>query len=212
MNEVRQTFLDTIPVAHAVITSPEVAGRWDAASALPELSVRGLAGHLARGVFTVETYLNAPIPTGGGSPSAQYGLDKEFGGMRHGGRVARESASRCQFLPVAPVSADSDPSLTKPYWSEAASSPSNGCTRHMYFQAADLMVSATPAASSSYNPDCSRSWSITVLSSGPSPGGCDARALASCVLERVPLGRGRSSSPARRHGARRLPGAGSGAA
>jgi Mycothiol maleylpyruvate isomerase N-terminal domain len=70
MNGARQTFLDTIPVARSVIASPEVAARWAEASALPELSVRGLAGHLARAVFTVETYLNAPIPPGSGSPSA----------------------------------------------------------------------------------------------------------------------------------------------
>jgi uncharacterized protein (TIGR03083 family) len=63
MNQIRQTFLDTIPVARSIIASPEAAARWDQPSALREFSVRALAGHLARTVFTVETYLNAPTPT-----------------------------------------------------------------------------------------------------------------------------------------------------
>ena len=36
--------------------------RFDAPSALAELSVRGLAGHLLRAMTTVETYLEAPAP------------------------------------------------------------------------------------------------------------------------------------------------------
>ena len=45
-----------------MLARPELAARCDAQSALPLLSVAALAGHLARAVHTVETYLDAPPP------------------------------------------------------------------------------------------------------------------------------------------------------
>ncbi|MDQ3941159.1 MAG: maleylpyruvate isomerase N-terminal domain-containing protein, partial [Actinomycetota bacterium] len=58
MNDVRRTFLDTSAISADVLSSPEVARRWDEASALPEFTVRGLAGHLARATIAVEHYLD----------------------------------------------------------------------------------------------------------------------------------------------------------
>jgi uncharacterized protein (TIGR03083 family) len=57
-------FLATITVAKQVVASPQVAGRWDEPSALPEFSVRGLAGHLVRAALTVDTYLDRPTANG----------------------------------------------------------------------------------------------------------------------------------------------------
>lgn len=64
MTEIRTIFLDTASVARSVIASPAIAAHWDEPSALPYMSVRALAGHLARATFTVETYLSAPPPDG----------------------------------------------------------------------------------------------------------------------------------------------------
>jgi hypothetical protein len=48
--------------AREVIATPEVAAAWGEPSALRKLTVRGLAGHLARAVVTVSDYLAAPPP------------------------------------------------------------------------------------------------------------------------------------------------------
>jgi Mycothiol maleylpyruvate isomerase N-terminal domain len=67
---VRAAFLETAAVAGSVLARPEVARRWQDPSALRLLSVRGLAGHLLRGVGTVETYLDQPEPAGAAPISA----------------------------------------------------------------------------------------------------------------------------------------------
>lgn len=64
MDDVRLSFIAAAAVARDVISKPEVAASWDEPSALLKLSVRGLAGHLARAVFTVRTYLDAAPPEG----------------------------------------------------------------------------------------------------------------------------------------------------
>ena len=55
-------YLSTAAAVGRLLRSPELARRWDAPSALAEFSVRGLAGHLARAVFTTEAYLSAEVP------------------------------------------------------------------------------------------------------------------------------------------------------
>ncbi len=74
MRPIRRTFLDTLAAIRPVVAAPEVATRWDEPSALPEFSVRGLAGHLARASLTVDTYLDRPQPARGVpvSPAAYY--------------------------------------------------------------------------------------------------------------------------------------------
>ncbi|MBW3578721.1 MAG: maleylpyruvate isomerase N-terminal domain-containing protein [Actinobacteria bacterium] len=49
-------------VAAALVASEAVAAAWAAPSSLPGYTVAGLAGHLARAVFTVEDYLEVPAP------------------------------------------------------------------------------------------------------------------------------------------------------
>jgi len=62
MESIRATFLDTTTAVRPVVASPQVAARWDAASALPKFSISGLAGHLVRAALSVETYLDGPAP------------------------------------------------------------------------------------------------------------------------------------------------------
>lgn len=60
--DVRDAYLRTLDRALVVLAAPEVAGAWDSDSALRELTVRGLAGHLARAGTLVEQYLDAGFP------------------------------------------------------------------------------------------------------------------------------------------------------
>jgi hypothetical protein len=55
-------FLGAAEQVEAVLASTAVAEHWDDPSALEGYTVAGLAGHLARGVLTVERYLDAPAP------------------------------------------------------------------------------------------------------------------------------------------------------
>jgi hypothetical protein len=61
-DSIREEFFASARVARALIADEAVAAAWDQPSALAEFTVRGLAGHLARTLSTVETYLDAPEP------------------------------------------------------------------------------------------------------------------------------------------------------
>lgn len=56
-------FLETGAVAARLLGSEATTARWDDPSALEGYTVGGLAGHLARGVLTVDTYLARPAPS-----------------------------------------------------------------------------------------------------------------------------------------------------
>jgi hypothetical protein len=58
----REAFLATGRVAADLLARPEVEAAWDGPSALPEFTVRGLAGHLLRATGSVEAYLDRPEP------------------------------------------------------------------------------------------------------------------------------------------------------
>lgn len=60
-----EEFLATGEAVAAALADPAVAGAWDDDSALEGYSVGGLAGHLARGVLTVERYLERGAGAGG---------------------------------------------------------------------------------------------------------------------------------------------------
>ncbi|HYY09700.1 MAG TPA: maleylpyruvate isomerase N-terminal domain-containing protein [Kineosporiaceae bacterium] len=63
LTPVRARYLAAARTALALLDSPEVRDRWDEASALAELSVGDLAGHLAlSGVLVVEQLLDVPDP------------------------------------------------------------------------------------------------------------------------------------------------------
>ncbi len=55
-------YLSAAATAGALLRSPALPPAWAAPSALEEFRISGLAGHLARGVFTLENYLDAPAP------------------------------------------------------------------------------------------------------------------------------------------------------
>lgn len=59
-------YLEAATAAAALIGAPEVAARWDQPSALAEMTVSGLAGHLARQVVHVPAQLGnrRPMPEG----------------------------------------------------------------------------------------------------------------------------------------------------
>jgi uncharacterized protein (TIGR03083 family) len=57
-----EAYLSAAATAAALLRSPALAPAWTAPSALEEFRISGLAGHMARGVFTLENYLNAPPP------------------------------------------------------------------------------------------------------------------------------------------------------
>jgi uncharacterized protein (TIGR03083 family) len=67
---VTEAYLSAAATVAGLLRSPALAASWSEPSALAEFRVSGLAGHLARGVFTVEKYLAAPVPSGGPSADA----------------------------------------------------------------------------------------------------------------------------------------------
>lgn len=58
----RTTFIDTAATALRLLDEPAVAAAWPNQSALPGMTVGGLAAHLARAVLTVHGYLAADGP------------------------------------------------------------------------------------------------------------------------------------------------------
>jgi hypothetical protein len=68
MRPTAEVYLDTAAVAERLIASPEVAARWDEPSALAEMTVGALAGHLARQIVLVPAQLAGAKP---GLPDAE---------------------------------------------------------------------------------------------------------------------------------------------
>lgn len=61
---VADTYLAAAEHAVVLLRKPEVAKAWEEPSALPEMTVGALAGHLAYQVLSVGAALSAPIPAG----------------------------------------------------------------------------------------------------------------------------------------------------
>lgn len=59
---IRDAYLATASVAVDLVGRREAGDRWNDESVLPEFTVRGLAGHLARSVLQVEWFLDMPEP------------------------------------------------------------------------------------------------------------------------------------------------------
>ena len=64
MDTVRQAYLEAAGYALGLLRDPAVAAGWDDPSALAELTVGALAGHLSRQVFTVQQQLADPAGDG----------------------------------------------------------------------------------------------------------------------------------------------------
>jgi hypothetical protein len=58
-------FLEAAAAVAPLLRTPELSARWSEPSALAKFRVSGFAGHLARAVFNVERFLDAPTPTDG---------------------------------------------------------------------------------------------------------------------------------------------------
>jgi hypothetical protein len=66
MDAIRVAALTTARSITPLLADDRVAARWHEPSALSRMSVGGLAGHLARALDTIETYLTEPEPPDGG--------------------------------------------------------------------------------------------------------------------------------------------------
>jgi hypothetical protein len=75
---VRDAFLVTAAEARGLIASRAAGGRWNEASALDDLTVGALAGHLARAAFVVVGYLDASTPDPGGDAAELLTADQYF--------------------------------------------------------------------------------------------------------------------------------------
>ena len=71
VTEIRILFGTTLVELSALLSQWPLAERFDRPSALPEFSVRGLAGHLLRAMTSVETYLDRPEPVAGGGAGVE---------------------------------------------------------------------------------------------------------------------------------------------
>ena len=72
MAEARAAFLDATSTAVRLLERRELAERWQQDSVLPQFAVAALAGHLLRGMTTVEQYLDGPEPDGASISAARY--------------------------------------------------------------------------------------------------------------------------------------------
>ncbi|MGW5054129.1 maleylpyruvate isomerase N-terminal domain-containing protein [Actinokineospora sp. NPDC004072] len=71
-NDARALYVSTADTAVQLLSDPAVARAWDAPSALPEFSVRGLAGHLAAQIFAIPAVLSATDEPGEPIPVVDY--------------------------------------------------------------------------------------------------------------------------------------------
>lgn len=72
MGDIRGIFFSAAEVAAGVLRSPAVAARWTEPSALPGLTVGGLAGHLLRAVARLDRLLDAEPPPGPTATAGAY--------------------------------------------------------------------------------------------------------------------------------------------
>ncbi len=72
MDDLRSAFVEAAASAVQLLRQPEISMRWNEASILPGFTVSGLAGHLLRGIKSVETYLEGPNPGGEPIGAANY--------------------------------------------------------------------------------------------------------------------------------------------
>ncbi|WP_248961993.1 maleylpyruvate isomerase N-terminal domain-containing protein [Sphaerisporangium perillae] len=63
MAQIRDLYLTAAASAAKLLATPQVASSWHEPSALPKLSVRGLAGHLAGQIFFIPKVLAEPVPS-----------------------------------------------------------------------------------------------------------------------------------------------------
>jgi hypothetical protein len=62
MAQIRELYLTAATSAAKLLAAPQVAAAWHEPSALPKLSVQGLAGHLAGQIFFIPKVLAERAP------------------------------------------------------------------------------------------------------------------------------------------------------
>jgi hypothetical protein len=72
VDERRQAFIKCSEISLSLLRSPEAAVHWHGPSALPEFSLKGLAGHLVRATGSVRAYLDRDEPDQGAISAAAY--------------------------------------------------------------------------------------------------------------------------------------------
>ncbi len=72
MEVARTAFLESAAGAARLLGSTQLDDHWSEPSVLPEFAISGLAGHLLRGIRTVETYLDGPDPEGAPISATEY--------------------------------------------------------------------------------------------------------------------------------------------
>jgi hypothetical protein len=132
--QTRELYLGAAEAVAKLLAAPEVATAWREPSALPKLSVQGLAGHLAGQIFFIPAMLAEPIPTEPVIPIHEYyaqvswigsGIDSTFNqAIRAGGEqdaaggpgdLAERVAACVEELRVS-LPATTDRVVRRPTW------------------------------------------------------------------------------------------------
>lgn len=72
VNDITTAFFDAARCASTLLERPQMESHWMKPSVLAEFTVAGLAGHLLRGIMTVETYLDAPVTSSAPLSAVEY--------------------------------------------------------------------------------------------------------------------------------------------
>jgi hypothetical protein len=70
--DIRSAYLDAATAAVDLLGRRELGDKWNDDSVLPEFTIRGLSGHLARSVLQVEWFLDMPEPDADPVTAVQY--------------------------------------------------------------------------------------------------------------------------------------------
>lgn len=70
--DIRSAYLDAATAAVDLLGRRELGDKWNDDSVLPEFTIRGLSGHLARSVLQVEWFLDMPEPEADPVTAVQY--------------------------------------------------------------------------------------------------------------------------------------------
>ena len=70
--DIRSAYLDAAAAAVDLLGRRELGDKWNDDSVLPEFTIRGLSGHLARSILQVEWFLDMPQPEAAPVSAVQY--------------------------------------------------------------------------------------------------------------------------------------------
>ena len=97
--EIRSAFLQASESVVQLLGRREVGDRWEDESVLPQMTIKGLAGHLARAILQVEWFLDMPQPDEPPVTAVQYyaelqGVDDVDSELNVGVRARGEETSQ----------------------------------------------------------------------------------------------------------------------